>query len=140
MSDFDNQENAGFGEGFEEVFQEVNEEQTYTAPTPEPEQKQSSVFAIISMICGILGVLCCCFGAIAIVLNVAAIVLAIISFKKAEPLKGMAIAGVICGAVGLVCAIVMTIFSVALQNSAELMNQFIEMFPEEMQEQILNSL
>lgn len=140
MSDFDNQENAGFDEGIEEVFQEVNEEQTYTDPTPEPEQKQSSVFAIISMICGILGVLCCCVGAIAIVLNVAAIVLAIVSFKKAEPLKGMAIAGVICGAVGLICAILMTVFSVALQNSSELMEQFIDAFPPEYQEQLRNSL
>ena len=141
MSDFDNQNNDGLEELFQEADQpQMEEESVYAEPTYESEQKESSIFAIISMICGILGVLCCCFGVISIVLSVAGVVLGIISIKKAEPLKGMAIAGIVCGAVGLISSIALLIFSAAITSSQELLEEFLEMFPEDVQQQILESL
>ena len=72
--------------------------------------------AIIALICGILSVLCHCIpvaGAfIGFVLSIAAIVLGIIEIKKigrgeSSPKgKGMAIAGIILGAVGILFGII----------------------------------
>jgi hypothetical protein len=72
--------------------------------------------AIIALICGILSVLCHCVPVagsfIGFVLSVAAIVLGIIEIKKigrgdsSAKGKGMAIAGIILGAVGIVFGII----------------------------------
>ena len=121
MSEFENQ-----NESFEEVVETV--ENTETAETVEesyndastaavPEEKQSNVFAIISMIAGILSVICCCFGVISIIIAIAAVVLGIISIKKEEPKKGMAIAGIICGGVGLITSVVLVAAGTAIAEA-----------------------
>ena len=75
--------------------------------------------AIIALICGILSVLCHCVPVagsfIGFVLSVAAIVLGIIEIKKigrgdsSAKGKGMAIAGIILGAVGIIFGIIWVI-------------------------------
>lgn len=71
------------------------------------ENNQGKVFAIISLVGGVLGVLtACCYGFGAIP-GLAGVICGIISRKKEEGLKGMAIAGIICGAVAIVVGIVM---------------------------------
>ena len=74
----------------------------------------SKVFAIISLVCGIVSLVCSCCGWLSIILAVAAIVLGIISINKQENAKGMAIAGIICGGVGLVIAVVLLIVGAAM--------------------------
>ena len=121
MSDF---ENNGFdnAETVETVETVENVETIDPAPTPEysaPEQEtvyaepapenQTSVFAIISLVTGILSILCCCSRWICVILAVSAIVLGILSMNKEESGRGMAIAGIICGGVGLVLGIIVII-------------------------------
>ena len=83
----------------------------YTEP-----QNESKVFAIISLVCGIVSLLCSCCGWLSIILGVAAVVLGILSINKQENAKGMAIAGIICGGVGIVIAIVIIIMGAALNS------------------------
>ncbi len=125
MSDF---ENNGFdnAETVETVETVENVETIDPAPTPEysaPEQEtvyaepapenQTSVFAIISLVTGIASILCCCSYFITpwlcMILAVTAIVLGILSMNKEESGRGMAIAGIICGGVGLVLGIIVII-------------------------------
>ena len=82
---------------------------TYTEPV-----NDSKVFAIISLVCGIVSLLCSCCGWLSIVVAVAAIVLGIISINKQENAKGMAIAGIVCGGVGLLVAVVFLIAGAAM--------------------------
>ena len=85
---------------------------TYSAP----ENGGSKVFGIISLVCGIVSLLCSCCGWIGIVLAVAAIVLGILSINKQEDAKGMAIAGIACGGVGLLIGIVIVIIGGAISS------------------------
>lgn len=88
------------------------------------------VFAIISLVCGILSVLCSCCGRWTLMVAVAAVVLGIISLVKHESGKGMAIAGIACGGVGLiVCIVVIVVGAAALSSvSPEGVEEFIEQF------------
>ena len=61
--------------------------------------------AIASMICGIASIVLCCFTYFALILSIAAIVLGIVSKKKTTEGSGMALAGIITGAVGLLIAL-----------------------------------
>lgn len=76
-----------------------------------PEPQGSSALAIVSMVLGILSIVlgCCCSGG-NIIFSVAAIITGIISKKKNLPGDGMALTGIITGAIGTVFAIVMFIF------------------------------
>ncbi|MBQ6893621.1 MAG: DUF4190 domain-containing protein, partial [Clostridia bacterium] len=60
----------------------------------------------MSMICGIVAILlaCCCAVAGAI-LGIAAVVLAIVERSKTGKFSGFALAGLICGGVGVVIGI-----------------------------------
>ena len=61
--------------------------------------------AIASMVCGIASIVLCCFTYFALILSIAAVVLGIISKKKTTEGSGMALAGIITGAVGLLIAL-----------------------------------
>ena len=74
-------------------------------------QDESKVFAIISLVCGIISLICSCCGWLSIIAAVAAGVLGFISISRHEDGKGMAIAGIICGGIGLVTAVSILIFS-----------------------------
>lgn len=77
---------------------------------------RSSVFAVISLVCGILALLCSCCGWLSITVSVAAVVLGILSLNRQEPDRGLAIAGIVCGGVGLLIAVLILIFATAASN------------------------
>ena len=78
-------------------------------PSVSGEPKPQKGMAIASMVCGILSItICCGTGILAIV----AVVLGIISIKK-PGCKGMALAGIITGAIGLVFTIIWVILSIS---------------------------
>ncbi len=100
----------------------------YSAYSPEPEQKQT--LSIVSLVCGIVGLIlgcCCCLGFIA---DIAAIVTGIIAKKKNVPGQGMALAGIICGAIGAVIYLGFTIYSFATGGASAFSNSFMEGFQE----------
>lgn len=72
-------------------------------------EEQKKVFAIISFVLSIVGVLANCLG-LGLLFGIAAIILGIVSIKKKEALKGLAIAGIVIGALvtfsGIVAVIV----------------------------------
>jgi hypothetical protein len=79
-------------------------------------EERPGPMAIVSLICGILSVICHCVpiagSIIGFILSVAAIVLGIIEIKRigrgesSEKGKGMCIAGIILGAVGIIVGII----------------------------------
>lgn len=76
----------------------------------EPLQTQGgSGLAIGSMVCGILSIVLCCGSWISWILSVVAIVLGAVSISKGRRGKGMAMAGIITGAVGIVLSILILI-------------------------------
>ena len=64
-------------------------------------------------ICGILGVLSVCLWFCSIPLNLAALIMGFLSLKS--PNRGMALAGTILGAIGLVITVGLTIVGVIIQ-------------------------
>lgn len=95
----------------------------------------SSVFAIISLVCGIVSVLCCCCGWLSIIFGVGAIVLGIISLNNHEDGRGMAIAGIICGGIGTLIAVVILIVgglvsAADIDNSDYMINEVLERIEE----------
>ena len=98
---------------------------TYSEPVNE-----SKVFAIISLVCGIVSLVCSCCRWLSIILAVAAIVLGIISINKQENAKGMAIAGIVCGGVGLVIAVALLIFGAvmgeAINTNPDIVEDFVD--------------
>lgn len=70
---------------------------------------QGTGFGIASMICGIVSLIGCCgLWYVSIPCAIAAIVLGIVQIVKNES-KGMAVAGIVCGAIGLLLTIVVII-------------------------------
>ena len=61
----------------------------------------NSGFAIGSMICGIISILCCCLTWVSLILAIAASVLGIIALKYQYDGRGMAIAGIVTGGIGI---------------------------------------
>lgn len=89
----------------------------YSQPPPPPQMdpnapKDRKVFAIVSMICGIISVVFSCAWYLAIILAIVAIVLGCMSLKSSG--KGMAIAGIICGGIGVVASIVFFVLAIGL--------------------------
>ncbi|MCL1846454.1 MAG: DUF2510 domain-containing protein [Coriobacteriia bacterium] len=64
--------------------------------------KDRKGFALTGMIIGIASVLLCCFNALDLPLAILAIIFSILGLKSSR--KGMAIAGIILGALGLIAA------------------------------------
>lgn len=79
--------------------------------TLDEDEVTSRTLGIIGMVCGIMSLLCCCIPWLGFILSVGAIVLGIISMKKGERGKGMAIAGLVCGIIGVIIAAGILIFS-----------------------------
>lgn len=89
---------------------------------------QETGLGIASMVCGIISIPAICitdFGIIfSFILGVVAVVLGIVQLVKNEK-KGMAIAGIVCGSVGiLICAVV--IMMVVFFASTELYSGFMK--------------
>lgn len=87
-----------------------------TTPTYGSGKKQSQGLGIASMVCGILSIVMCCASGLAILLGIVAVILGIVQLVTCEP-KGMAIAGVICGSIGLLFGLFFLIFSYAFTDS-----------------------
>jgi hypothetical protein len=69
-------------------------------------------FATASLVLGIVGILCCCFSWVATIPGILAIIFGALGTKSSK--KGMAIAGIICGAVAIILGIFMLIFLVSI--------------------------
>ena len=105
-------------------------EQVYTAQAAGGGSKG---FAISSLVCGIVSLLCSCCGWLGITVSVAAVVLGIVSINKKEEGKGMAIAGIICGGIGLLIGIVSTIMGIALNGmDPDAITNYVEQLEETM--------
>ncbi len=92
---------------------------------------QGTGLGIASMVCGILSIVTiCCLPYAPIVLGIVAIVLGIVQIVKNEK-KGMAIAGIVCGAVGLIGYIlILAIGAYALSSGLydEIMSQYSQYY------------
>ena len=94
---------------------------------PQEKPAGSSALSIVSLVAGIVGLVCCC--GMAIVPNLVAIICGAIALAKKKPGKGMAIAGLVLGIVGMLIGLfLLIIYAVA----------FIEAFNAGMAEGFLN--
>lgn len=59
------------------------------------------ILGIISLVTGILSLLCCCSIYAGAIFSISAIVCGIISIKKSNNYKGLAIAGIVLGGIGV---------------------------------------
>lgn len=96
------------GSGYQQPYQ-TQPQQTYTqggyyAAAPAQPQKASGL-AIASMVCGIISIVICCVWYLAAPLSIAAIVMGIINNVTKKGGTGMAIAGIVTGAIGLLLVI-----------------------------------
>lgn len=71
-----------------------------------------TAFAVAALVFGILSIVCCCGGFISAIFGVLAIVFAAIFLSKQPSQKGVAVAGLVCGIVGLVLSVLMIVFIV----------------------------
>lgn len=78
---------------------------------PNQNYQEVNGLAIASLVCGILSILCCCSRIINILLGGVAIGLAIASKKQNENMSGLAIAGIITGAIGGFFGVVILVLS-----------------------------
>lgn len=87
-------------------------------------QEQKSTLAIVSLVCGIVGIVlgcCCCLGPVA---GVAAIITGVMNIKKQAPGKGMAMAGIIMGAISVVLYLIIFIVNMVTGASTALLDSF----------------
>lgn len=82
-------------------------------------------FAIASLICGIVSLVCCCLTLFSAVLAVAAVVLGVITLCFKYDGKGMAIAGIATGGIGLVIVILAMIVS-GTASYNEILNEIVD--------------
>lgn len=104
--------NSNFGQPNQEIYQTP-----YSPPAVNNAQEQT--LPIISLVLGVLGfVSFCCLGFLAFPIGLAAIVTGYLGMKKADENpqkyggKGMAIGGMILGAIGVVSGLVFLIFAI----------------------------
>ena len=81
-------------------------------------EQNKNGLAVASMVCGIIGAVfgllgmcgaCCCCWPVTVIVSIVAIVLAIVDRVQRKAFCGMAIAGLICGIIGIVAPIVIII-------------------------------
>lgn len=96
-----------------------------SVPAYSEEPQGSKGLSITSMVLGICSIVfsCCCLGG---GLGIAALVTGIIAKVKNKPGSGMALAGIITGAVGLLIYIVLTIIGLASGSSDSFYESFME--------------
>lgn len=103
---------------------------TYTPQMQEPVNKAGNGAAITSMILGIISIVCCCCCGMGVLFGVSAIIFAIVSGKKKGRIQGMAIAGLVCGIIGLVMGFCGDIFWIFGGGLEAFMEGFAEGFNE----------
>lgn len=98
-----------------EVIETAEAVETTDEEAPAAPAKANNTLGLISMICGIASiVLSCCCGWIAPIVGAAAIILAIVERGKTKKFSGFAIAGLICGIVGIVIFVVSCIINLLI--------------------------
>lgn len=94
----------------EDTQESVADDDYQSAPNAETvtrvEEQGPIGYSIASLVCGILGLLCCCCGFFGIIVSGAGVALGIVSIKKNCEGKGMAIAGIVCGGIGLLMTLI----------------------------------
>lgn len=78
----------------------------------DPDENLSKILAIVSLVTGIISLICCCVTYFSGILAIVAIVCGIISISKSSLYKGMAIAGIICGSIGIVIFVLVLLLGV----------------------------
>lgn len=107
-------------------FSSADSSTMYEDVANDPDENTAKVLAIVSLVAGIVSLLCCCITYVAGVAAVAAIVCGIISINKSSSYKGMAIAGIICGGVGIVIFGVIVILGVFASGLANLFENVVD--------------
>lgn len=121
--------------GYQQDYQNYDPNQYGYAPVEPPQQPSGSPgFGIASLILGILSIPCCCVWYISGLFSILAIVFGIIAIKKKAG-KGMGIAGIITGAIGLIFAIILMIFAVGLISDPSFMQKYWDMIYDTYEEQ-----
>lgn len=82
-------------------------------------EKGPQGYSIASLVCGILGLFCCCCGWIGLIVSIAGVVLGVIALNKNCEGRGMAIAGIVCGGLGALVALIGVIVAAASGNLVE---------------------
>lgn len=91
-----------------EPFNSENQEQNENAGVPnyafyvDEQPKKIDGFGIAALILGIISLLCCCLYPVTWFVGLLGIVFAIVSRKKMGKFTGIAIAGLVCAAIGTV--------------------------------------
>ncbi len=123
---YDANANGGYGtadnNGFDSFGNPVSNMNDYGMT----QNQGSSTLAIVSLVCGLVGLIvscCCCLG---LVSGIAAIITGALSIKKQNPGKGMAIAGIITGAVAVVLYLILWIIGMVTGASESFMEGFME--------------
>lgn len=108
-----NTEPQGYGtDNSSNVYDSSSQRQYYAAENNADKQEGGNIgFAIASLICGIVSLVCCCFTLFSAILAIAAVVLGIITLCFKYDGKGMAIAGIVTGGIGLLIVIFAMIIS-----------------------------
>lgn len=92
-------------------------ENTIKQPTPQQvTAPKNDGFAVTSLVTGILSIVLFWLWPLALILGVLALVFGLISYNKKK--SGMALAGTICGGVGLVFMIIFVVWAVVVVKDA----------------------
>ncbi len=113
------EDNGNFEKGPDDGFTQANtyqNTQQNLAQMHRQSTESASGFAIAGMICGILSIICCCAWYISGILGILGLVFSIMVIVRNLPGKGLAIAGVICAAIGLILAIGLLVFALSLDR------------------------
>ena len=102
----------------------------FDANQPQGGGKGMSIAAMVLGIVAAVNICCCTY--VGIICGTIAIILGIMSIKKNNEGRGMAIAGIICGSIGGVVTLIMTIINfVNIKNgNNQIYNAFMEGFSE----------
>lgn len=112
--------------------------QGFEAVPPAPESRAYKGFGIASLVLGILSVCtcCCCCGIffLPLICGILAIVFAVISMKKAPDRKmpGIAVAGIVLGAVGILLSLLLFAFSLVMFTSEDFWVEYEALMREEL--------
>lgn len=90
-------------------WQQGTQYQTYGGPHVQKSPAGGNELAIVSMVCGIISIVICCVFYLSGPLAVIAVVLGIVSLSKQMNGKGMAIAGIVTGSIGVLLALAMVL-------------------------------